>query len=1253
MLWQNKNRQLAKILFVFCFLTSVWQFSWALLFQIQDFNLALIIAKLGWTFILFLPTTLYHFLTVLSEKPKELKKVYSSYAFSFFLLLLLLFSNKFISGLHSYFWGFYPKAGVLHLLHVAQTTLVVLRGLYITFLKQKSVNSYKTKSQLRYCIIGLLIYLFAAVDYLCNYGFGFYPPGIIFITISLSIITYVIIRHKILDLSIFVSLFLTKTIIYSLFLALFLFCHLLITGSFLSDNKLYFTSEIMFLLFICEVYSYLTAKIKNLSDSILAKQKNKKILGSINKYLHNSVSVPTLLNAVKNIINEDLKLKLVSFYIKNELHKEQKRKDVNDNLYIDLLDSNFKAINVSPAFVNRVVELNTIIEKDDYQEEFLKEKKSQILIPFISEKAFYGFILVNSEKTIKFWQYEIFNSLIAHIGIIIDRINAYQELSLQREQFLKEKAQALKSLSGSIAHELRNPLNNINLASSGIRNLLLNLNSDNSLKIEESKKELAQIESSILASIKQANETINLILADINEKPINPDDFAIISAKTAINEIVANFGYSSHLEKEKVKILIEDDGEQNQSQLDSGEYNQLNISSQLSLQTNCNFFFKAVPERFTFIVYNLLKNALHYLKEYPSSIINIGTEPRLIEDRKYNAIYVYDTGPGVPPEILPKLFGSFFTSGKKGGTGLGLDFCKRNMRIFNGDIICESKFGEGKSGWTKFSMLFPELTKEELLAKQCSLDKERENQERENQDDNQGQSGLNQPQKPNYNLAKNQFKILLVDDQQSTLIITKSYIEKALPYIACDVASSGFDAINMVKNNINANSTNSQYKLVLMDIDIPEMDGIETSKKIKEMQPDIAIIANTSRENRFDIKSNTSDYIHKPSSNQLLCRTINKWIFDIKDDFSYLGSEEEYLKYLKDKNILLAEDQEMNRMMIRKMLEKYGLKITEASDGKELLELYQKNQEENQQDSNKALFDLILTDINMSPYNGDDATKQIRIIEQQNKNLNYNQHHYQNTNNQIPIIALSGDGMEQEIRHFFDCGINDYFIKGNDPESLIKIIALYLKKYTRKANHNISDNVNNNDFNNTAIIGDNSADNISNNNYQNNQLSFAQNHTQHYEDQLDNSNLYPKIFNLEKIQDFDPEQQKMVISVFISSSLVALNKIRENKINNNSEELLLNLHSIKGSAGIIGAEVLYEYILKIERKLKEINGYNEKPFASENISQNPNQSFDLSQNIMQNSNQKSALIPDLLFNQEWFLELEKLYAEMKREMEMI
>jgi len=184
--------------FLLCFTTFFWQGTWAVLFQVRDPHWADVLTRFGYLLILFLPTTLYHFLVELSDHDEDHRWVYLSYAVASVLGFFDVGSNLFVAGHYDYFWGPYPKAGPLHPLHVLQTVLVVNRGLYITW-REQQVASHDRRMRLRICVASLLIYFFAAVDYLCNYGFEFYPPGVVFVAISLGLIVVAVTRYSLMD----------------------------------------------------------------------------------------------------------------------------------------------------------------------------------------------------------------------------------------------------------------------------------------------------------------------------------------------------------------------------------------------------------------------------------------------------------------------------------------------------------------------------------------------------------------------------------------------------------------------------------------------------------------------------------------------------------------------------------------------------------------------------------------------------------------------------------------------------------------------------------------------------------------------------------------------------------------------------------------------------------------------------------------------------------------------------------------------
>ena len=1001
----------------------------------------------------------------------------------------------------------------------------------------------------------------------------------------------------------------------------------------------------------------------------------------------------------------------------------------------------------------------------------------------------------------------------------------------------EERSRLLKSLSGSIAHELRNPLNNIAQIKSEIAELITHeiKNLDDVAKL---KSELKELNSHARDAIDTANNTIDMILADLDEKPILPSDFAYLRPAKILPEIIKKYGYKSNAEKLKVKLdpsllqdlardlvsrnnslpfagqefnnsplegqgfnnsplegesklqsnfgggsitmpvksslqinkalsdpspnqdspsstlpqgegyntelrfnnsplegfgdssegfnsplegesmkpsysLVESVGGQNLATKSSSQSNsalltphgskdltavksfspappqggscvsQPNLSQNFQSQgegltnqsclttttppqggswvshSNCqsplgsNFFFKAVPPRFDFIMFNLIKNALYYTSQFPASEVILGAEEREIDGKIFNSIFVLDFGPGVPKDVMPKLFDDFFTSGKSGGTGLGLAFCKRNMQIFGGDIICESKqvlknseksengqakifsssacnLGEVKfrevnleqygqkvdSNWTKFSAIFPKLGDEEA-SKAKLLEAEFLKQLAATKDDEKNRAKILscEAQKPR--------RILIVDDEKTNLVINKSKIEKFLKNTVCDTAQSGAVAYKMFEESF---KFGNPYELILMDIQMPDQDGAYTTRKIREfltshpkkdateIESELPIISFTSLDfksfNSYAIsaKARFSDYINKSASNHIFCRSIAKWLINFKDDFLYLEDgallAKNSFEALKNKEVMLVDDQELNRKIFKRSLEKYGMKVIEATNGFEMVENYEKSLIENTDptcsQTKISKFDLIITDINMPHMNGKDATKRIREIESE---------HYTKRQKRLPIIAFSGDSSKREVFGFFESQITDYFTKGNDVDLLIKIALNYLKDDEGKKEavcedhySNISSAKNEEDILEDAKINKNEVY-LKPNLTKDQEMSeleagksnqdfskilsngdFDQKITQ--EKQQNNEFTALKICNHSKIDFFEKSERAELIELYLTDSADKIAKIHEGAAENDLQKISFNIHALKGISANIGADKLVALIRKIEPYFK-------------------------------------------------------------------
>lgn len=211
------------------------------------------------------------------------------------------------------------------------------------------------------------------------------------------------------------------------------------------------------------------------------------------------------------------------------------------------------------------------------------------------------------------------------------------------------KIEQVKSLAGSIAHETRNPLAGIK----GCCELM-----------KDNLNELIEYIDLVADSSTQGLAMIDMILANIRDGEIDKSNFTDLSISDVVKKAVRQFSYQNQQDRDLVSYSLNED-----------------------------FIFKGDENMMIFVIYNLLKNALHYRVK-----IEIRTEIK--SDGNY--LYFKDYGPGIESDKLELIFESFFTSGKKDGTGLGLPFCRRIMRAFDGEIICKSEVDKG----TEFEMKF-------------------------------------------------------------------------------------------------------------------------------------------------------------------------------------------------------------------------------------------------------------------------------------------------------------------------------------------------------------------------------------------------------------------------------------------------------------------------------------------------------------------------------------------------------------------
>ena len=241
---------------------------------------------------------------------------------------------------------------------------------------------------------------------------------------------------------------------------------------------------------------------------------------------------------------------------------------------------------------------------------------------------------------------------------------------VERRAELERLRRLYSGLAGSIAHEVRNPMAQVQHAMETAQLLLPRPGSGNTVTVP--RQQLDAIARELVQGTQAAQrglQAITLTLQQVNGKALDSARFTRLSAAQCVQKAVQEYAYENAEQRARVAVEVVDD-----------------------------FVFRGDETACVLILFNLMKNALYYLPLHPDARITIS-----VDSAPTHRIVVRDTGPGIAPERLPELFEEFHSFGKTEGTGLGLAFCRRAMHAFGGDIGCNSVLGQ----FTEFTLSFP------------------------------------------------------------------------------------------------------------------------------------------------------------------------------------------------------------------------------------------------------------------------------------------------------------------------------------------------------------------------------------------------------------------------------------------------------------------------------------------------------------------------------------------------------------------
>lgn len=389
------------------------------------------------------------------------------------------------------------------------------------------------------------------------------------------------------------------------------------------------------------------------------------------------------------------------------------------------------------------------------------------------------------------------------------------------------------------------------------------------------------------------------------------------------------------------------------------------------------------------ILLNLLSNALKFTPE--GGKISLEIRQLRKKDGKVRLRFtVSDNGVGMSSEFMDRLFLPFeqesaVTGQKYGGTGLGMSITKNLVTLMGGTITVHSQQGEGSSFMVELDFDIAESEEKKTAIGEQEL------------------AAL---------------KVLIADDDKDSCIHT-SLLLKNLGIVS-DWVLNGTDCVEKVRIS---HRTGEDYDVCLIDWKMPDIDGVETTRRIREfVGPDTLIIIITA----YDWSSIEKDaraaganaFLSKPIFESMLYNVLLSATGIDKTVRFQLSQMEIKHPELEGRCILLAEDNLLNQEIAVELLRMSGIEVECACNGKEAVDKFLME---------PLKYDAILMDVQMPLMNGYQATELIRRAECPRSTT-------------IPIIAMTADAFHEDMVKAAASGMNAHMAKPIDPEQLYHLL---------------------------------------------------------------------------------------------------------------------------------------------------------------------------------------------------------------------